>query len=61
MNVTRKTTPSREGQVALEALSQAVTRALDKKRRLGQYAVVWRDGKPVVTGEDKQNRSENSE
>ncbi|HNE72126.1 MAG TPA: hypothetical protein PLJ81_08160, partial [Giesbergeria sp.] len=28
----------------LGALRQAVERALDRKRRLGQYAVVWRDG-----------------
>ncbi len=28
----------------LGALRQAVGRALDRKRRLGQYAVVWQDG-----------------
>jgi hypothetical protein len=25
---------------------------LEKKRRLEQYAVTWKDGKPVVQGED---------
>lgn len=31
----------------LEALRKAVANALERKRRLGQYAVVWRDGRPV--------------
>jgi len=52
MNATIKKTPSKEGQLLLETLQRAVTQALEKKRKLGQYAVVWRDGKPVVTGED---------
>ena len=34
-------------QQALEALRKAVANALERKRRLGQYAVVWRDGRPV--------------
>lgn len=32
---------------ALMALRQAVAKALDRKRRLGHYAVFWRDGRPV--------------
>ncbi|MEX0430396.1 hypothetical protein [Spiribacter insolitus] len=32
---------------ALTALGQAVADALERKRRLGQYAVVWRDGRAV--------------
>jgi len=28
----------------LECLDQAVEKALDRKRRLGQYAVIWEDG-----------------
>jgi len=31
----------------LEALKTAVAHALEKKRRLGQYAIVWKNGKPV--------------
>jgi hypothetical protein len=34
-----------EHQRALDALRRAVAEALDRKRRLGQYAVIWRDGK----------------
>ena len=52
MNTRRTDTPSPEAQRQLEALRQAVGKALDKKRRLGQYAVIWQDGKPVLTGED---------
>jgi hypothetical protein len=52
MNATLKKTPSKEGQILLDTLQKAVSETLEKKKRLGQYAVVWRDGKPVVTGED---------
>ncbi len=52
MNTQRKASPSPEGQRKLESLRRAVSKALEKKRRLGQYAVVWQDGKPVRIGED---------
>ena len=35
---------------ALESLRNSVAKALDRKRRLGQYAVVWKDGKSVYIG-----------
>jgi len=61
MNVTLKKVPSEEGQVLLEALQKAVTQTLEKKKRLRQYAVVWRDGKPIMIGDDvPQNTTENS-
>ncbi len=44
--------PSEETQKILESLQRAVTAALDKKKRLGQYAVIWQDGRPVAIGED---------
>lgn len=59
MKITMKTTPSKEGQVMLDSLQKAITQALEKKRRLGQYAVIWRDGKPVMMGEDAPKVSEN--
>ena len=34
-------------QQALDALRRAVAEALERKRRLGQYAVIWRDGQAV--------------
>lgn len=57
MNARQKTTPSPEGQRQLELLRQAVGKALERKRRLGQYAVIWRDGEPVLTGADAPRAS----
>ena len=36
----------------LEVLKRAVAEALERKRRLGQYAVVWREGRVVCFGPD---------
>ena len=58
MKVTLKTTPSKESQVILDSLQKAVTQVLEKKRRLGHYAVVWRDGGPVMIVEDAPKVSE---
>ena len=38
--------------VVLDALKRAVAEALERKRRLGQYAVIWRDGKAMCVGPD---------
>lgn len=57
MKITLKVKLSEEGQVMLDSLQKAVTQALEKKRRLGQYAVVWRDGKAVMIGEDAPKAS----
>lgn len=38
---------------ALDALKRAVAEALERKRRLGQYTVVWRDGRAVRVGPDE--------
>lgn len=37
---------------ALDALKRAVAEALERKRRLGQYAVVWREDRAVCIGPD---------
>ena len=37
-----------ETQMMLESLKKAVNDALEKKKKLGQYAVVWDGKKPVV-------------
>lgn len=60
MNTKRKCTPSPEGQRQLETLRRAVDKTLEKKRRLGQYAVTWKDGKPVVQGEDAPGTNDDS-
>ena len=36
----------------LEVLRRAVAEALERKRTLGQYAVVWRAGRVVCLGPD---------
>ena len=36
----------------LEVLKRAVAEALESKRKLGQYAVVWRDGRVLCIGPD---------
>lgn len=41
------TTLTAEDMEALEALREAVAEALERKRRLGHYAVIWRDGRVV--------------
>ena len=38
---------SSTSQQVLDALRGAVAEALERKRRLGQYAVIWRDGRVV--------------
>jgi hypothetical protein len=43
---------SAQDQEILDALRSAVAEALDRKRRLGQYAVVWRDGRPIILGDE---------
>ena len=44
--------PSPEALAMLKVLQTAVTKALERKRKLGQYAVVWQNGEPVLIGED---------
>jgi hypothetical protein len=38
--------------MVLDALKRAVAEALERKRKLGQYAVFWRDGRVVCIGPD---------
>lgn len=38
----------------LNALRSAVHKALIRKRRLGQYAVIWQNGRPIKTAGDVQ-------
>jgi len=44
------TEPSPQSLAMLKALQQAVTNCLDRKQKLGQYRVVWQDGRPVRIG-----------
>jgi hypothetical protein len=39
-------------QKILETLRQVAAATLERKRRLGHYAVIWRNGNPMAIGED---------
>jgi hypothetical protein len=43
---------SEETQKILEMLRGVAAETLERKCRLGHYAVVWKDGKPVAIGAD---------
>lgn len=45
-------TPDVDTQAMLDSLRHAVAKTLDRKRRLGHYAVLWDGNKPVLVGED---------
>ena len=51
-------TLSADDQRALDALRSAVAEALERKRRLGQYAVIWRNGQVVRIEPDEDASSE---
>lgn len=53
--------PSQESMIVLESLRKTVAKTLDRKKRLGQYAVVWQDGNPAIIGGDKLNTSEQTD
>lgn len=42
--------PSEQANAMLETLRQAVRETLDKKQRLGQYAVIWEEGEVRLLG-----------
>jgi hypothetical protein len=51
MNIT-SVPPSPQSQAILKALQAAVANSLEKKHKLGQYAVIWQNGRPVQMGDD---------
>ncbi|MBE0472550.1 MAG: hypothetical protein IBX55_23965 [Methyloprofundus sp.] len=57
MNST-KNTPSKKSLLMLNALKNAVNNELEKKRRLGQYAVLWENDQIIYTGEDTPNHQD---
>ena len=47
-------------QKILDLLKQVATETLEKKRRLGQYAVVWKDGKATAIGDDAPQKPQST-
>lgn len=52
MNTQPQPILSPDTQAMLDALQRAVTNALERKRRLGHYAVLWSGNAPLIVGED---------
>ena len=44
--------PSTKAKRALESLKSTARATLERKRRLGHYAVVWQDNRVVLHGDD---------
>ncbi len=44
--------PSQESLKVLAALQEAVTNDLERKRKLGHYAVMWENNQVVYKGDD---------
>lgn len=53
MKIVEKDLFPAEVKLKQEALKEAVKKALEKKWRLGQYAVMWEDGKVVKKSGDE--------
>ncbi len=51
MNTAQKQ-PSKHSELVLNALKQAATNEIEKKRRLGQYVVLWENDSIIYQGED---------
>jgi hypothetical protein len=51
MTITSKT-PGDQALITLKALQDAVTKNLERKKKLGHYVVTWQNGKPVRVGAD---------
>lgn len=42
--------PTPQALAMLQALRAAVAKSLDRKQKLGQYAVIWHNGRPLQMG-----------
>jgi hypothetical protein len=52
MSVQKPVSLNPKTQAMLDCLQQAVADTLERKRRLGQYAVFWSEGAAIAVGED---------
>jgi hypothetical protein len=52
MSVNTTPTPSAQTQATWDCLRQTVSKALERKRRLGHYSVQWKDNAPFIEGDD---------
>ena len=52
---------SPQTKVMWATLKKVAVDTLERKRRLGEYAVIWQDGKPVAIGDDAPSYPEKIE
>ncbi|NOT83543.1 MAG: hypothetical protein HOP02_01925 [Methylococcaceae bacterium] len=52
MNINLNPTPNADTLATLDCLQLAVSKALERKRRLGQYSVQWTGDAPFAVGDD---------
>lgn len=52
MNADLNPTPKADIQATLDCLRLAVSKTLERKRRLGQYSVQWNGDAPFAIGDD---------
>lgn len=52
MSTSEFPTPSPDALAILECLRQTAAETLERKRRLGHYAVIWQDNAIVAIGDD---------
>lgn len=50
-----------KSQILLDTLKRVATRTLERKRRLGHYAMLWKDGKLVLRGEDAPDTAQHTQ
>jgi len=48
--------PTEKTKIMLDTLRQAVANDLEKKNKLGHYAVIWDGEKPIAEGDDAPTR-----
>ena len=52
MNKQTTLKPDPDTQAMFDCLRQTVEKTLEHKRRLGHYAVIWKNNAPLAIGED---------
>jgi hypothetical protein len=53
--------PNAATQATLDCLRQAVSKALERKRRLGQYSIQWIGNAPFAVGDDAPEHLQTSQ
>ena len=58
---TVKNPPSIQSQIIQEALNKAIANELEKKRKLGHYAVMWENNQIIYKGDDAPQNTQKPE